>query len=165
MIMNRIYYLLLISLSLGACATVRSVQTDQAQLTQYEFADIDSLQALKPRPVAVFLHAPWCKFCQNMKQTTFVDREVIQLLNEEFYFISFDGEQEENVLFRGHTFRFERTGRTSGIHQLAKAVGTIDKKVVYPTLALLDSNLEIVFQHQGYLNSHELTSVLMNGFK
>ena len=142
-------------------ATVpRSEPQGSSQLSSYQFAELESLMAATPRPVAIFLHATWCQFCRNMEHTTLRQEEVIQLLNEDFYFVSFDGEQKEDVAFRGHTFRYQPKGRHTGTHELAAALGTIDNTLTYPTLVLLDEQYNIIFQHNAFLNAGELTGVL-----
>lgn len=131
-----------------------------ASLTTYTFDQLDSLMAVAERPAAVFLHADWCKFCRNMEQTTFQNKAIIRLLNEAFYFISFDGEQREKVSFNQHEFAYQPNGRNSGTHQLAFALGAIDGTLAYPTLVILNSQYEIVFQHGAFLGARQLQLIL-----
>ena len=134
-------------------------------LTHYQFSDLDNLMVKEPRLAAVFLHVPWCQFCRNMEHTTLRNDEVVKLLNEHYYFISFDGEQEEDVSFRGHTFHYQPTGRNTGTHELATALGTMDNALTYPTLVLLDEEYNIIFQHNAFLNSEEMIGVLQRAMK
>lgn len=130
-------------------------------LNQYCFEELDSLLAVAPKPVVVFLTAPWCKYCKNMQQTTLRNGQVVGLLNDDFYFIPFNGEQEDPVSFRGYTFRFEPKGRNSGTHQLARVLGTLeDGSLAYPTLVFLNPQLEIVFQHNAFLSADQLSPLL-----
>ena len=95
-----------------------------------------------------------------MKQTTFKDREVIQLLNNEFYFISFDGESKQDVFFNGQHFQFEPSGRSAGTHALAKALAEVNGVTTYPSFVIINPEFEIIFQHKAYLDGESLTQVL-----
>ena len=117
------------------------------------------------RPVAIFLHAKWCRFCKNMEQTTFQDADIVSLLNKNYYFISFDGEQKEEVGFRNHQFKYQPTGRDMGTHELAAALGNVDGQLVYPTFVLLNPKYEIIFQYNAFLNSQDLEKILEEGVK
>lgn len=160
--MLRIAHFSLVSsiLLILACSSTREQATASVPLTSYAFSERDSLMAMESRPTAIFLHAEWCKFCKNMEQTTLKNEQVIQLLNEEFYFVSFDGEHRENIAFNGHNFAFRPNGRSSGIHELAAALGNIDGTLTYPTLVILNPENEIVFQFGSFLSARQMRSVL-----
>ena len=152
--------LLVLPLLTLACSSTREQATASVPLNSYAFSERDSLMKLESRPTAIFLHAEWCKFCKNMEQTTLKNEQVIQLLNEEFYFVSFDGEQRQSIAFNGHNFAFRPNGRSSGTHELATALGTIDGTLTYPTLVILNRDNEIVFQFGSFLSARQLRSVL-----
>ena len=132
-------------------------------LKQYQFAALDNLMTKEQRPIAVFLHAEWCKYCKNMEQTTLQSEKVVQLLNKQYYFISFDGEQKEKVIFRDHPFHFQPTGRNTGTHELATALGTMGGELTYPVFVILNPEYEIVFQHNAFLEAQGLLTVLGKG--
>jgi thioredoxin-related protein len=136
------------------------VESLNAQDYALNFEALDSLQKKEPRPMIVFLHAPWCKFCENMKQTTFKSQEVKKILSEEFYFVSFDGESKEDVTFLGNTFKYKPTGANTGVHELAKQLGTKEGVVSYPTIVFLNEKYEILYQNDGFLSAKKLKKVL-----
>ncbi|MEL7530168.1 MAG: thioredoxin family protein [Bacteroidota bacterium] len=130
------------------------------QLQHYPFEAVDSLWQVEKRPLVVFLHTDWCRYCEAMRQKTLQNEDIIDLLNEEFYYLPFDAESEEEIRFRGHPFSFEPTGRGTGIHSLAKALGTIDGEIAYPTLVVLNEDYEIVFQYAGFMNARAMRRIL-----
>jgi thioredoxin-related protein len=150
----------LLALGVGGCAAGKGAKAPPQEPRQISFAELDSLQTRHPRPVAVFLHAPWCRYCNNMKQTTFRNTEVVRLLDQHFYFISFDGESKGSVRFGGHRFDYEPSGRSSGTHQLARALGSVDGQLMYPAFVILNAKNEIIFQHQAFLSGKELAAIL-----
>lgn len=131
-----------------------------AQLYSYQFEELDSLNAVDTRPIVVFIHTDWCKYCQKMKNVTLKNDETIESLNTKFYFVSFDAETKEDISFLGRTFKYQPTGNNSGVHELAKELGTINGKLNYPTVTILNKKNEIAFQWDGYLDSPSFHAVL-----
>ena len=131
-----------------------------AQLHSVSFEQIDSLQTIEKRKTIVFIQTAWCSFCHAMKNTTFKNEEIIKELNAAFYFIDFNAEEKRTVILNKTTFQFKPTGNTSGTHELAIALGTINKQLTFPLLSVLNSENEIIFQHSGYLKTKELKLIL-----
>lgn len=151
--MNKLFACLMFIALFGASAL-------KGQDYALTFEKLEELQNEESKPVVVFLHAPWCNFCENMKQTTFKNDEVKELLSEDFYFVSFDGESKENVTFLGNTFKFKPTGANTGIHELAEQLGSKDGVVSYPTIVFLNEEYEILHQEDAFLSAKQLKKVL-----
>ncbi len=131
-----------------------------SQLQAYSFSEIDSLQLKEKKNIVVFIHTDWCKYCQAMKNTTFKNKEVIKLLNDNFLFTNLNAEEKQDITLNKYTFKYKPTGNNTGIHELAEQLGTINGKVSYPTLCVLNSKNEIVFQYGQFLSSSDLLNVL-----
>lgn len=144
----------LVSITIG----LSNVQGQEDYALSFEKLEI--LQKNASKPVVVFLHAPWCNFCENMKHTTFNNEEVKKLLTEEFYFVSFDGESKEDVTFLRNTFKYKPNGANTGVHELAEQLGTKNGVVSYPTLVFLNEKYEILHQNNGFLTAKQMKKVL-----
>lgn len=131
-----------------------------AQLHTVSFEEIDSLQHLEKRKTIVFIQTDWCQFCHAMQNTTFKNEAIIKELNSAFYFVPFNAEEKRTVVFNKTTFRFQPTGNNTGTHELATALGTINKQLNFPVLCVLNNQNEIIFQHSGYLNPTEFKLIL-----
>ncbi|OEJ99866.1 thioredoxin family protein [Roseivirga misakiensis] len=131
-----------------------------AQEAAISFPALEIEYRKSPKPVIVFLHAPWCKFCDNMKQTTFEDEAIKNILSKDFYFASFDGESKGDVEFMGKTFKYKPTGANTGVHELAEQLGTKNGMVSYPTVVFLNDKLEIIYQNDGFLSAKNLKKML-----
>jgi thioredoxin-related protein len=131
-----------------------------SQIKNLEFEDIENLQQKNQKNLIVFIYTDWCGFCNAMQKTTFSNAKVIETIHKDFYFIKLNAEEKRAIDFDNTTFRFKPTGKNTGIHELAKALATIDKKVSYPTLVVLNSRNEIIFQHSGFLKAVEVSEVL-----
>ena len=131
-----------------------------AQLKQVSFEQLDSLLKKEDRPTLVFIHTDWCKVCQQMKQTSLKDSTIVDLLNRNFYFVSFDAETDRDINYRGQIFKYKPTGNGTGVHELAEQLGTVKGELNYPSLSVINSGNEIIFQHGGLLRTEALKTVL-----
>lgn len=131
-----------------------------AQLHSVLLEQIDSLQRIEKRKTIVFIQTDWCQFCHAMKNTTFKNEEIIRELNNTYYLVDFNAEEKRTVVFNKTTFQFKPTGNNSGTHELAIALGTINKQLNFPVLCVLNNENEIIFQHSGYLKPKELKLIL-----
>lgn len=131
-----------------------------AQLKTYTFSEAEKLEKKQPKPIFVFVHTSWCKYCRMMENSTFKDPEVIRLLNDNFYFVALDAEQKTPILFKNNTFVFKPKGQNSGVHQLAEELGTIDGTVTYPTFSILDKNNTILLQINSFTDAQTMVRLL-----
>ncbi len=131
-----------------------------AQTKTYQFEQLDSLQKIERRNVLVFIHTDWCKYCQIMQNTSFKNGSISKILNEKFYFIKLNAEDKRSIVCNGLTFKYKPTGVNTGINELAEQLGTVDNKLVYPTLCFLNADNEIIFQYPRYINMTDLRAIL-----
>ena len=156
-----IFRLLFFSIISLASSVLALGQLEQStSLKKYSFEEVDSLMAIHKRHIAIFIHAKWCKYCKNMEHTTFKNKEVINLLNENYYFVSFDAEDAKRIRFHGYTFEFEPSGIDIGMHSLAKELGAINGHITYPTFVILNESYEIVFQHNYFIDYKGMKAIL-----
>jgi thioredoxin-related protein len=154
--------LLFLFLLLG-CFTIYGQESKEKEvLNIVTFEEVENLQQKNPKPLLVFLYTDWCKICHGMKKTTFENRKVIQLLNKNFYVLLLNGEEKRAIPFLGKTFQYKPTGTNTGIHELAQELGTIKKRIAYPTTTILNTKFEIDLQLVGFLNSEKMTTILTN---
>lgn len=133
-------------------------QLSNAQLITRSFHEIDTLTIKKP--VVVFLQTDWCRACKNMKAKTFTNQEVIDKLNSDYYFISFDAESTEKIKFKNKIYTFKPTGKKTGTHELAESLGKYRNRLVYPTTVILNEKLEIIFQRPSMLRPKNFIKLL-----
>lgn len=130
------------------------------QIKTYPFNQIDSLQKIEKKTVVVFIHTNWCKFCAAMFSTTFKQKDVIKKMNKDFYFVELDAEEKKTITLNSFQFKYKQTGANTGMHELAKHLATINKKISYPTLCFLNEKYEIIYQQQDYVNAKYLVAIL-----
>ncbi|MDH5604071.1 MAG: DUF255 domain-containing protein [Cyclobacteriaceae bacterium] len=99
------------------------------------------------RKVFIDVYTVWCGWCKEMDKNTFNHEVIAAYLNEKFYPVKLDGEQKEDIIFRGTTFKFVPQGR-NGYHELAAAL--LNGKLSYPTVVFLDENFDMLQPLPGY---------------
>jgi len=144
-----------------SCKTSQVTTEDRVELISHSAEHLDSLLSVQDRPVVVFFHTSWCGYCQNMKQTTWKDSDIIQLLNDQYYFVSFDAEQKRKLSYRGELYEFIPQGRTSGTHELALKLATVNGEINYPTTLVLDSSNKILFKSNSFTSRQDMREVLL----
>lgn len=145
-----------VAFSLSLCAS-------DGSFAQLRSAPIDELHVRmvdEGKLTIAFFQTDWCSICHSMRQTTFKDPRVIEILNTHFLFIPFDAEQRQPIQYDGHTFRYRPNGSSTGMHEWAMELATVDGRVNFPTVTAFDAQHEILFQHPGLLNPDELLAVL-----
>lgn len=130
------------------------------QLKIIKFEEVADLQKKDPKPMVLFIHTDWCKYCQGMKNTTFKNSRVIEMLNRDFYFLDLNAEDKRSIRFHQQTFKYKPTGNNTGVNELAEQLGSHQGKVSYPTLCFLNSNYEIIYQHPDFTDSKTLIKIL-----
>ena len=125
------------------------------------FQALDSMHQVEKRPVIVFLYTDWCRYCKGMEKSIFSDSKVKEELESDFYFVRLNGEGKEDIRFRNVNFHFLSNGSNEGVHELAKALGTVNGTLSYPTITVLNEKLEIVYTKDGFMTKREFLKLLV----
>lgn len=142
------------------CLALHTFGFSQIKIRQFE--EIASLQQNDEKNLIVFVYTDWCSYCGAMQKTTFGNTKVIKQINKDFYFIQLNAEEKRSIYFDNTTFKFKPTGKNTGIHELAEALATVDKKVSYPVLIVLNAKNEVIYQYAGFLKADQVFE-LLNG--
>jgi len=126
--------------------------TGEAQLVNFKFEQIDSLQRIKYKPVLVFIHTNWCKYCKAMESVTFKNEEIIAQINKDYYCVLLNAETKNDIYFNNKLYHYQPTGVNTGINELAEYLASINKEISYPTTCVLNFKNEIIFQQNGFLS-------------
>lgn len=134
------------------------------ELKWTNFEQLVELQRKEARPLMVFIHADWCKFCLMQENNTFTDKEIAQYLNENYYVLKLNGESQEAIRFLGREYRYKSSGAGTGQHQLAEFLGKVDGRLSYPTTVILSPEFQLKGRENGFLNKDEFISLLRQAF-
>ena len=121
----------------------------------------DSLRKER-RPLLIFIHTDWCKYCKMMEVKTFTDSTLVQTLNQHFYCLDLNAEQNKTLPFLNRKYRFKPSGVGTGVHELAEVLGKEKNQLTYPTTVIFNQNLQLQARIVGVRQAKELQQLAVN---
>jgi thioredoxin-related protein len=101
----------------------------------------------EPRKIVIDVYTTWCKWCKVMDTTTFKNPFITSYLNEKYYPVKFNAEQQADVTLDGKTYKFV-SGGGRGYHELAATL--LNGNLGYPSIVFLDEKGNMITPLQGY---------------
>lgn len=137
-----------------------NAQTDNNETIRWmTFEQAIKLNETSPKKIFIDIYTDWCGWCKKMDETTFLDKEVIAYMNENFYAVKFNAEQAENIEFKGYTFvNPNPLGSKKGTHQLAAAL--LQGKMSYPSYVFMSEDNNGITVLPGYVDAQKLMPAL-----
>ncbi|MCU7618997.1 redoxin domain-containing protein [Chryseobacterium sp. PBS4-4] len=113
------------------------------------FSELENFEKQNQKPIIIHLYTDWCSVCKIESFQLKKDKDLIKMINENFYLINFETEKaKEKINFQGKEFNYLPNGN-SGIHELALALSRNKNQPVYPLWIILDKNQNLVYYHEG----------------
>ena len=124
------------------------------------FQEAVKLNETAPKKIFIDVYTDWCGWCKKMDKTTFLNAEVVEYMNKNFYAVKLDAEMNDTIVFNGYTFVNQggMNGR-KGTHQLAAAL--LRGKMSYPSYIFMDEKNYVITVAPGYMDANDLMPVLM----
>ena len=123
------------------------------------FQEAIELNKTAPKKIFIDVFTDWCGWCKRMDQTTFLNPEVVEYMNENYYAVKFDAESSDTIVFGGYTYINEggMNGRR-GTHQLA--VDLLQGRMSYPSYVFMNEKNQLLTVAPGYIEAKDLLPVL-----
>lgn len=109
------------------------------------------------RKFFVDMYTDWCGWCKHMDSTTFVNASVAKYLNEHYYPVKFNAEQENDIVFKDKTYKFKKNG-SRGYHELAAF--WLNNRLSFPTMVFLDENQQLIQPVPGYQDASKMEAII-----
>ncbi|RCS26451.1 DUF255 domain-containing protein [Polaribacter sp. WD7] len=132
--------------------------TAQDKVQWISFEEAIALNQKTPKPILVDIYTDWCGYCKKMDLNTYANKIISNYINTNFYAVKLNGEEKKDIVFRDHTFKFEKQGRR-GYHQLSASL--MNGKLSYPTTVFLSEDEELLDRIPGYLDAQIMEKVLV----
>ncbi|WP_326982530.1 thioredoxin fold domain-containing protein [Chryseobacterium sp. MYb264] len=131
-----------------------------SQIKTGTFSDLEIQQKENPKPIIIHLYTSWCSVCKIEFFQLNKNKDLVKLINENFYFINFEVEKtKDKIYFQGKEFNYLSNGN-SGIHELALALSKNKNQPVYPLWIILDENQNLIDYHEGQFKAKDLNEKL-----
>ena len=123
------------------------------------FEEAVKLNETAPKKIFIDVFTDWCGWCKRMDQTTFIDKDVVEYMNENYYAVKLDAEMSDTIVFAGYTFVNEgsRNGR-KGTHQLAATL--LQGNMSYPSYVFMNEENQLLTVAPGYMEPKDFMPIL-----
>lgn len=109
------------------------------------------------RKIFIDVFTDWCGWCKRMDESTFVDPAVADYLNNNYYPVKFNAEQQQDIVFNNKTYHFRKNG-ARGYHELAAE--WLNNRLSFPTVVFLDESQSLIQSIPTYLEAPKLETIL-----
>lgn len=138
---------------------VHSLEASDAGVNWMTIEEAQEAISEEPRMVFVDVYTDWCGFCRRMNNETYAHPVIADYLNENFYPVKLNAEQEEPIDFRGVTFENENLGERRPAHSFAIAL--LQGQMSYPSVAFFNEDLDLLTAIPGFRPPANMEAVLV----
>ncbi len=124
-----------------------SLLTQAQEVNWVTFEELPLLTKQEAKPILVFIHTDWCKYCLMQEQNTFSDSAVVSNLNEHYYCVKLNAETEETISFLNRDYNFN-----GNQNELSWVLGAENNQLSFPTTVVLSPQFQIANRWVGYLS-------------
>jgi len=108
-----------------------------------------------PKPIVLYFHTDWCSYCAIQSEQIKKDTSISKMLNNSFYFIDFNAESKEQIIFNGKNYKEDK----NSTHEFVKSFFPKRKPIAYPAWVILDKNYSLIFSHEGLIKPEKLKKI------
>ena len=130
---------------------------DTAKIEWTDFEGAIDKNAKDKKLIFIDIYTGWCGWCKKMDQTTFVDPDVVEYMNEHFYAVKMDAESKDPIAFREVLYE-HKMFNGKGYNELA--VNLLGGRMSFPTFVILSKREVKIATINGYKNKSDLMVVL-----
>lgn len=123
----------------------------------YTLSELEKIQKKKPRKVLVNINAEFCNSGKVMTKTTFVDTNVANYINKNFYLLNFDATSNDTIIFKNEKY-FKVLVNNFPLHSLALKFS--NNRFSLPTLCLLDEDMNTIDALNFYQSPEHIKPIL-----
>ncbi len=102
------------------------------------------------KPILLYYYTDWCISCKVMNKTSFGNRELAKILNENYYPVKVNAADLNSINFLGKTYK------STGENKPHELVTAFFKNYQMPAIVILDAENKLISRLNGYFSSKQL---------
>lgn len=138
--------------------TAKSLSAPTATVAWMTIEEALEKSKTEKRKIFIDVYTDWCGWCRHMDSTTFVDPAIVSYLNEKYYAVKFNAEQQTDIVYKDKTYKFKKQGGDRGYHELA--VLLLNNRLSYPTTVVLNESQDIIQPIPGFQDAKKMDVIL-----
>lgn len=127
------------------------------QIKWMSFDEAIAASKVEHRKIIVDIYTDWCTWCQKMDQSTFQNPFIAKYVNEHYYAVKFNAEQQVKIVYNGKEYGYVRSGRR-GYHELAVELAL--GRLSYPTVVFLDEDHQVIQALRGFQSALRFEQIM-----
>lgn len=120
--------------------------------------EAEQLHAAAPKPIMIYFYTGWCRFCRDMENYTFINEQLADFINQNFYPVKINAEGFDTIMFQGNVYINQDTASRS-THDFTGKL--LEDRIAYPTLFFFNNQYKFRFVIPGYIPIEKLEPVLV----
>ncbi len=112
---------------------------------------------IEKKKIFIDVYTSWCGWCKRMDETTFSDPAVAKYLNDNYYAVKLDAEQEQDIVFKDKTYHYKKMGNR-GYNEFA--IELLNNRLSFPTVVFLNEDLEVIQALATYLDAPKFETII-----
>lgn len=119
--------------------------------------NLQQLLKLQPKPIVIYMHTANCSYCVLLEYKTLKNPQIDTLLQEHFYFLELPENCAKNITLGQTSFNSQAKVSGYGTHELVRS---LNPKNIFPSLIILNKELEVLLVIQSYIRPLEFEKIL-----
>ncbi len=132
---------------------------ESAKINWVSMEEAQRLSEENPRKIFIDVYTDWCGWCKRMEANTFSHPYIASYINDNFYAVKLNAEQEDPINFRGTEYVNENPGARRSSHNFARAI--LQGRMSYPSVAFFDEELNLITAIPGYRDAKNFEPILV----
>lgn len=124
-----------------------------SKIIWHTWEEVINKSKVQKKLVFVDIYTENCGWCRKMDATTFLNNDIADFINKNFYAIRFNAKEKENITLNDRVYKYK-----DGLHELA--VEIMLGRISVPTLVFMDENFSLLQPIPGFRGPSELNMIL-----